>query len=93
MKTYKLFAFIFSIYPLNLVNPSRQLTDQSQQQKKCNKKWNEFKFNNKKTRTTSTVSLLLTLSLTLRILVPLFLISNIFHILHDLKYAKIRDLY
>ena len=51
------------------------------------------KFNNKEARTTSTVSLLLILSLTLRILVPLFLTLNIFHILHDVKYAKIRTLY
>ena len=39
------------------------------------------------------VSLLLTLSLTLRILVPLLLILNIFHMLHDEKYAKIQALH
>ena len=41
-----------------------------------------FKFDNKETRTTLEV---LTLSLTLRILVPLLLTFNIFHILHDLN--------
>ena len=49
-----------------------------------------FKFNNKETGTTSTVSSLLTLSLTLRILVSLLLTLNI---LHHVKYAKIRALY
>ena len=39
------------------------------------------------------VSLLLTLSLTLRILVSLFLTLNIFHILHGVKYAEIRALF
>ena len=87
-------------------NPSPQITDQSQQQKHCNKKWNVFKVNNKETRTTSTVSLLLnisftlriplllliTLSLTLRILVPLLLILNMFHILQDVQYAEIQVL-
>ena len=42
---------------------------------------------------TLTVSLLLTLSLTLRIRVPLLLTLKIFHVLHDVKYAKIRALY
>ena len=49
-----------------------------------------FKFNSKENRTTSTVFLLLNLSLTLRNLVPLLLTLNIFYILHDVKYAKIR---
>ena len=49
-----------------------------------------FKFNNKEIRTTSTVSSLLTLSLTLRILVSLWLTLNI---LDHVKYAKIRALY
>ena len=39
------------------------------------------------------MSLLLTLSLTLCILVSLLLTLSIFHILHDVKYAKIRALY
>ena len=65
----------------------------SQQQKRCNKKRNVFKVNKKEARTTSTVSLFLTLSLTLNILVPLLLTLNIFHILHDVKNAKIRALY
>ena len=69
------------------------LPDQSQQKKHCNKKWNVFKVNKKEARTTSTVSLFLTLSLTLRILVPLLLTLNIFHILHDEKNAEIRALY
>ena len=51
-----------------------------------------FKFNNKEARTMLPVSLLLTLSLTLRILMPLLLTLNIFYILHDVKYAKIRAL-
>ena len=51
-----------------------------------------FKFNNKEARTTSTMSLFLTLSLTLRILVSLLLTLNIFHILHNLKNVKIRAL-
>ena len=46
--------------------------------------------NNKEAKTTSTVSLFLTLSLTLRILVSLLLTLNIFHILHDVKNAEIR---
>ena len=37
--------------------------------------------------------LLLTLSLTLRIVVSLLLTLNIFHLLHDVKYAEIRALY
>ena len=52
-----------------------------------------FKVNNKEARTTSTVSLFLTLSLTLRFLVPLLLTLNIFHILHDVKNAQTRALY
>ena len=52
-----------------------------------------FKVNNKEARTTSTVTLFLTLSLTLRILVSLLLTLNIFHILHDVKNAEIRALY
>ena len=52
-----------------------------------------FKVNNKEARTTSTVSLFLTLLLTLRILVSLLLTLNIFHILHDVKNAEIRSLY
>ena len=59
----------------------------------CNKKWNVLKVNNKEARTTSTVSLFLTFSLTLRILVSLLLTLNIFHNLHDVKNAKIRTLY
>ena len=47
---------------------SRRLTDQSQQQKHYNKKWNMLKVNNKEARKTSRVSLFLTSSLTLRIL-------------------------
>ena len=35
------------------------------------------------------MSLLLTLPLNLRVLVPLLLTLNIFHILHDVRYAKI----
>ena len=38
------------------------------------------------------VSLYLTLSLTLRIMVSLMLTLNIFHILHNVKNAKIRAL-
>ena len=38
------------------------------------------------------VSLFLTLSLTLRTPVPLLLTLNLFHILHDVKNAKIRIL-
>ena len=41
----------------------------------------------------STVSLLLTLSLTWRILVSLLLTLNRFHNLHDMKHAEIRALY
>ena len=52
-----------------------------------------FKVNNQEARTTSTVSLFLTLSLTLRILVSLLLTLNISHILHDVKNAEIRALY
>ena len=51
-----------------------------------------FKVNNKEARTTSMVSLYLTLSLTLRIMVSLMLTLNIFHILHNVKNAKIRAL-
>ena len=39
------------------------------------------------------MSLFLTLMLTLRILVSLLSTLNIFHILHEVKNAKIRDLY
>ena len=42
---------------------------------------------------TSTVSLFLTLSLTLRILLYLSLTLNIFHILHDVENPEIRALY
>ena len=49
--------------------------------------------NNKEARATSTVSLFLTLSLTLHILMSLILTLNIFHILHDVKNAKIRAFY
>ena len=49
--------------------------------------------NNKEARTTSTVSLFLILSLTLHILMSLLLTSNIFHILYDVKNAKIRAFY
>ena len=52
-----------------------------------------FKFNNKETRTTSTVSLLLTLSLTLHVLVSLLLTLNIFLVLRSVKNAEIRALY
>ena len=54
-----------------------------------------FKVNNKEARTTPTVSLFLTLSLTLPILVSLLLMLtlNIFPILHDVKKAEIRALY
>ena len=54
-----------------------------------------FKVNNKEARTTSTVSLFLTLSLTLRILVSLLLTLNIFifHVLHGVQNAEIRALY
>ena len=58
-----------------------------------NKKWNVFKVNNKKARTASMVSLFLILLLTLRILVSVVLTLNIFHILHDVKIAKIRALF
>ena len=68
-------------------NTSRQLTDQSQQKKHCNEKFNMLKFNNKKIRTTLTVSLMLNLSLTLRILVPFQLTLNIFYSLYEVKYA------
>ena len=69
------------------------INDQSQQWKHSSKKWNVVKFYKKETRTTSTVSLLLTLSLLLRIRVPLLLTLNIFHFLHDVKYAKIPALH
>ena len=49
--------------------------------------------NNKEARTTSTVSLFLTLSLTLHILMSLLLTLNIFHILYDVKNAKICAFY
>ena len=52
-----------------------------------------FKINNKEAKTTSTMSLFLTLSLTLHILVSLLLTLNIFHILHDVKNAEICALY
>ena len=52
-----------------------------------------FKVKNKETRTMSTVSLFLTLSLTLHFLLSLLLTLNIFHILHDAKNTKIRALY
>ena len=52
-----------------------------------------FKVNNKEARTTSTVSLFLILSLTLRILVSLLLTLIVFHILQDVKNAVIRALY
>ena len=39
------------------------------------------------------VSLFPSLSLTLRILVSFLLTLNIFHMLHDVKNAKMRDLY
>ena len=61
-------------------------TGQSQQQKNCNKKWNVSKVNNKETRMTSTVSLLLTLC----ILVSFILTLNVFHILCNVQYAKIQ---
>ena len=51
------------------------------------------KLTKKTPRTTSTVSLFLTLSLTLRILVSLLLTLNIFHILRNVKNAEIRALY
>ena len=57
------------------------------------KKWKVFKVNHKEIRMGSMVSLLLALSLTLHILVSLLLTLNIFHILHDMKYAKIQGLY
>ena len=71
----------------NKHNPSRQLTDQSQQQK-----LNVFKVNTKETGTTSVMSLFLTLSLPLRIMVSLLLTLNICHILRDVKNAEIRAL-
>ena len=83
----------------NKKQPSRQLTGQSQQYKNCNKKKNVFKVSNKEARTTSTMSLFLTLSLSvftyllLRILVSLLLTLNIFYILHGVKNAEIRALY
>ena len=49
--------------------------------------------NNKEPRTTSAMPLLLTLSLVLRILVSLLLTLNIFHILYNVKYVKIRAFY
>ena len=52
-----------------------------------------LKVNNKEERATSTVSLYSTLSLTLLILVSLLLTLNIFHILGDVKNAKIPFLY
>ena len=52
-----------------------------------------FKVNNKEARTTSTVSVFLTLSFTLRILVFLLLTLNMFYILHDVENAEIRALY
>ena len=52
-----------------------------------------FKVNNKEARTTSTVSLFLSSSLTLCIQVSLLLTLNIFHILHDEKIAEIPALY
>ena len=52
-----------------------------------------FKINNKEAKTTSTMSLFLTLPLTLHILVSLLLTLNIFHILHDVKNAEICALY
>ena len=52
-----------------------------------------FKVNNKEAGTTSTVSLFLILSLTLRILVSLLLTLIVFHILQDVKNAVIRALY
>ena len=52
-----------------------------------------FEVINKETRKTFTVSSLLTLLLTLRILVSSWLTLNIFNILHDVKYVKIRALY
>ena len=58
-----------------------QKSDIFQHEIHYNKKWNLSKVNNKDTRKTSKVSLLLTVSLTLRILFSLFLILNIFHIL------------
>ena len=48
---------------------------------------------NKVARTTSTVSLFLTLMLTLHILVSLLSTLNIFLILHEVENAKIHDLY
>ena len=52
-----------------------------------------FTVNNKETRTTSTVSLFLTLSLTLRILMSLLLTLNVFYIFHDLENVEKRALY
>ena len=52
-----------------------------------------FKVNNKEARTTSTLSVFLTLSFTLRILVFLLLTLNMFYILHDMENAEIRALY
>ena len=52
-----------------------------------------FKVNNKEARTTSTLSVFLTLSFTLRILVFLLLTLNMFYILHDVENAEIRALY
>ena len=52
-----------------------------------------FKDNNKEAKTTSAMSLVLTLSLTLNILVSLLLSLNIFQILHDVKNAEICALY
>ena len=51
------------------------------------------KVSNKEARTTSTVSLFLTLLLTLRILVYLLLTLTIFHILREGENAEIRALY
>ena len=51
------------------------------------------KVSNKEAITTSTVSLFLTLSLTLRIVVSLLLHLNIFYVLQDVKNPEIRFLY
>ena len=69
---------------ITISNLSQRLTDQSQQQKHYNKKWNMLKVNNKEARKTSTVSLFLTSSLTLRIL----LCSLYSAVLHDVKMPK-----